>query len=421
MKMKGRYSERGVVNEGFYEWKELEGFRNGDRIAGSSKRIEEGEDRLLSRKETTKITTESSGITLSRTLFAPSSPGKSSETDPETPIPAEPPWGHRHVLDICCLLHPLGPRISGDHAWLRLKHPDGTIISVGLYRPENRGYWQWLRFPFKTRTGALQSPDVSEFWGGQNINHVISIGITAEGAERIRQKIVKDREGGRVIYEVTHGNCIVYVLGFAALCGIRIPCTMPLEDILGYGAKGRTKKFAVGALSRVVGLLSGTLGEGEVEAALLDGEADPEKRAEILKRGKEKGWGRWAGMNFSHPWVVGIHVKREIEEWRAEKQEPLRTRLAELERQLDVVRTDVEVEWAKFFVEGTANQETEATSTGQSSTARHPPLTRPSIAPSAPARSVALLEDEVAKLKLEIDDISYDIPDKFRGPRESRS
>lgn len=402
VQMKGRYSERGVVNQGFYEWKELDAFHKVRQEKPTAKKEH--------RRKVTEITEPSDGIAITRT--------------PTITEEALPPWGNRYVLDICCLLHPLGPRINGDHAWLRLKSPLGEIISVGLYRPDNRGYYEWLRYPLKKRVGALQSPDISEYWGGQNIARVISVEITSDEAERIRQKIVADRDQGTVVYQVTHGNCVAFVLSYARLCGIEMPCRMALADIMAHG-RSKWGWYVARGFSSLLGFLSGKLGKDEIEKALLDGEPDPEKR-DMIKKAANDAWSSGLnGIYTAHPWMVGEIVRKEIENWREEQKKPLLVKLEGLEKQLEVVRTDIEVEW------GIRASDKEGEESGNGNTAveldEAPPSsqkrkskrieqateTNGTFPQLAPARSVGVLEEEIARCKEELDAIDYQLPEKY--------
>ncbi|ORX84295.1 hypothetical protein BCR32DRAFT_326015, partial [Anaeromyces robustus] len=144
--------------------------------------------------------------------------------------PYEHTWGNRYLFEYCSWIisH---PRFSGDHAWIRLKTPDGNVYSVGLYRGEKRNIYDQFIFPMKIKPCKYMSPDVSEFWKGYY--STISVEITEEQFKKMKAKIEEDQ---RLIeyrpYQAIKSNCVTWASDVAAVADIYFPSDLPMIKII---------------------------------------------------------------------------------------------------------------------------------------------------------------------------------------------
>jgi hypothetical protein len=143
--------------------------------------------------------------------------------DPEQ----EPEWGRRYLYELCTWYSKeAGPRISGDHSWIRLKTPQGDLYSVGLYMPKKHSPgWKEMLQPMSIFRSTLHSPDKSEFWPGQNYE-TLSVEITAEQFQAMKTQIEKDQAEG-IPFQLLCSNCTKYAVKIAEIAKVQLPTDDP--------------------------------------------------------------------------------------------------------------------------------------------------------------------------------------------------
>ncbi|ORX84294.1 hypothetical protein BCR32DRAFT_277277 [Anaeromyces robustus] len=144
--------------------------------------------------------------------------------------PYEHNWGNRYLLEYSFWIISQ-PRLSGDHAFIKLKTPEGKVYSVGLYREFKSSLFDSIIFPLRIKPCKFISPDLSEFWKGYY--NSIAIEITKEQFEKIKNKINEDQKTIQYRpYQHINYNCVTWTQEVAALANIYFPCDYPMTKLL---------------------------------------------------------------------------------------------------------------------------------------------------------------------------------------------
>ncbi|MCB1112929.1 MAG: hypothetical protein H7A37_09880 [Chlamydiales bacterium] len=130
-------------------------------------------------------------------------------------------WGHRTFF-VFCASRPMGPALAGLHSWFRIMRSDGTIYSIGKYRPEKQKLTDHLKQPFRVKRGYIMCPDVSEFYP-MPVKET-RIEITEEQADTIIAAVEerKRNEENEHFHNLLR-NCTVFDNEMAELAGVRLP------------------------------------------------------------------------------------------------------------------------------------------------------------------------------------------------------
>lgn len=313
----GKYCSRGLVNEGVCDWEALRPFI---RVLPPTPAL------VLRPKDSTL------------------------KTDYQlSPIHTH-DWGARYLLEVCLWIVD-EPRLSGDHAWLRLKGPDGAIYSVGQYRPGKNSLRDHLWLPMQIKTSQFQSPDISEFWNGPYTS--IEIEISEEHFELAKKRIELDQRAQMHVYQLFHGNCVNYAQSVAEMVGIKLPSELPIFNLL----VRRPIVYSTAELFRRVvpqrilafvsvcwtvyfNLLSYLLGAGYVDAAIT-------YQHPFVVRPYIRSWRDILDPSkavINHPFILGEYVKDEVAAWREQQAVDLLQRRRELQSQLRCVDANEEKE-----------------------------------------------------------------------------
>lgn len=142
-------------------------------------------------------------------------------------------WGNRHVVElITAVKTKKRPTFFGDHAWLRLRTPEGTVCSYGLYRPRPKTFSDTM-LPFKTRSGGVvHNPDQFE-----TINPFLYslkstyFNFTKEQFDGLLADMKMMDEKGNP-YSSLKNNCASRVVQLLAKQGIRTEASIPMVTML---------------------------------------------------------------------------------------------------------------------------------------------------------------------------------------------
>ena len=232
-------------------------------------------------------------------------------------------WGNQYIFEFCaCCSRNGSVRLQGDHAWFRLKTPEGDIYSIGLYRLGKRGKLDHVCFPFRVKPGHLMQPDVSEFWPIPIFT--IPVAITKEQFEAIKQSVEEDKKNEGTKFQLFDNNCTQYTKRKAALAGINIPtsihiiryitpkCILKVTDKL---PKLIRKVISVVA-TPFLNLILFFLGSGKVDKSLKNKRITIKPHsssfADLFKQTK---------LQFHPPLYLAHHTRPLIENWRKKKLE----------------------------------------------------------------------------------------------------
>jgi hypothetical protein len=112
------------------------------------------------------------------------------------------------------------PHVTGDHAWLQLKTPDGKIYNVGPYRDAKTGTIDNWILPLRLKNAYLMSPDVSEFWPCKIWR--LGFEITEAQFFEMVKKIESDKAKDQETFQLFQHNCLMWVESVARIGGIQL-------------------------------------------------------------------------------------------------------------------------------------------------------------------------------------------------------
>lgn len=129
-------------------------------------------------------------------------------------------WGKRYVYQVCVHADALGPDIKRMHTWRRLKEPNGTIYSIGDYRPsDTKAHLTCAPLVVKQ-----QNPDSSEFTPDY-FSEKLNIEITKEQFKLLRA-VEESRLNGTFhnkSFRNLNDNCTNKSLSNLEMIGIKVP------------------------------------------------------------------------------------------------------------------------------------------------------------------------------------------------------
>lgn len=189
----------------------------------------------------------------------------------------------------------------------------------------------------------MQSPDVSEFWNGTYTT--LSIEITKEHFELMKRRIEHDQKNGEHTYQIFHGNCTKYAKTIAELAGIDLPSAIPIFELLVHSqrfkATGRRwlnsdraprwlKPLIKSLWTISFNVFGLVLGAGIVDREVKEDpkfmSVDPFIRnlADLADTTK---------VITDHPFIIGHYVQQEVEEWRQQLRASLQTQISQIQSQ----------------------------------------------------------------------------------------
>jgi hypothetical protein len=115
---------------------------------------------------------------------------------------------------------------------------DGTIYSIGQYRPKKMGFHEQFVFPMKIKLSEFSSPDLCEFWTGSYTT--LSIEINETQFLLMKEQIERDQQKKEHFYQLFEDNCVSYAMNIARIGGIQFPTRIPLSELLITSRKIKT-------------------------------------------------------------------------------------------------------------------------------------------------------------------------------------
>ncbi|KAJ3122161.1 hypothetical protein HK098_003079 [Nowakowskiella sp. JEL0407] len=261
------------------------------------------------------------------------------------PTPARHDWGKRYVCEICSWVVN-EPRLARDHLWIRLKTPDGKVYSIGQYRPQKMNAYDTLVFPMKIKISKLMSPDICEFWTGPYTT--ISFQITKTQFEKMKTQIELDQKRGEHVYQAMHQNCVNYAMNLLALAGVYLPNKLPLIELLVRSNRVKklgkevyqssyTPAFVRNLLASIWTVLINSwavfFGAGMVDNQI---KVQPKFASVEPFIRNLKDLTNPEKTITQHPYVIGMYVRKTVEEWRNEQKALLAKKLSEYEKTNEV-------------------------------------------------------------------------------------
>lgn len=136
-----------------------------------------------------------------------------------------------YLFTYCAFCVPKAPRYSGEHSWLRLTTPEGSVYEFGKYRPPR--VWK-LEKALVNFPATIQSPDMNTMWPVEpDCNPVlkscegtriieIHFEITQKDFEKALEKIKEIKQRKNLVFGLFDDSCVVMVNEVAAVCGIHL-------------------------------------------------------------------------------------------------------------------------------------------------------------------------------------------------------
>lgn len=117
-------------------------------------------------------------------------------------------WSYKYVFEIC-IKHAERPRGLGDHAWFRLKTPQGEIYSIGMSSDKNLGS-ESLFHALQPRKAFLISPDFNEFSSDADVIN-LPIEISEDQFKLLLHAIETDKSSDQLVFQIFCSNCTTYI------------------------------------------------------------------------------------------------------------------------------------------------------------------------------------------------------------------
>lgn len=233
----------------------------------------------------------------------------------------------KYLFTYCIYSSSHGPRISGDHAWLRLTTAKGKVYDVGKNRPPRVFKPSNALSDFK---GMLQCLDISSPWpkaptvraGEQPLRKSdgtrrtkIHFEITEENFEAALKRVKEMQADDKLIFGLFEQSCVVFANEIANICGIRIdtrasmlklrlpPPLISLTD--------RVMKFVPNFLANIVYFVPGVLSNVFLCATLGGRLRSPETNRRYFSSLRDL-----LNPNKSllhHPWYLATQIKKDVE------------------------------------------------------------------------------------------------------------
>jgi hypothetical protein len=241
----------------------------------------------------------------------------------------------KYLFSICVFRAGNGPRMSGDHSWIRLITPEGKVYEFGKYRPPQiKGRMTALM----KHHAVIQSPDCSTMWPippkerrrGDNppLRHTdhtkrtkILFEITPENFHRAKDKVLEMQRQQGLQFGLFGESCMVFVNQIANICGIQLkteasimklilpPKLIPIVDRIAKLIERLLPKILFDILYFIPGLCTNIfclyLGAGV--RSRVDGTRHIGSLRDFLNPYKSM---------LHHPWYVATIVKAEINQHR---------------------------------------------------------------------------------------------------------
>jgi len=236
-------------------------------------------------------------------------------------------WGNQYVFEYCVSCED-SVRLQGDHAWFRLKTPEGDIYCVGLYRPNKRGKRDNYHLPFRVKEGYLMQPDMSEFW--PDPIHRTEIAISQNQFEQIIWSVEMDKRTDNQNFLLLEANCTEYTNRKARMAGIQFPTSHSawkfispkwLNNALGKLPK-TVRKIGYAAIVPLGNLITLSLGSGTIDSKL---KTKLKERNITIKAHLHNFWDLFKPekLLFHPPIYVHTNVFPKVQEWRDKEQSQL--------------------------------------------------------------------------------------------------
>jgi len=112
-------------------------------------------------------------------------------------------WNNEFVMSIVTQSHSSGPERAKEHAWFYFKHPDGRILSIGLYR---------TKVILKTQPGRIERVDNYESYRDpRGVRDVCDVRVTKEQWERELKRLLKIAQNGPLPYHQLQASCATFL------------------------------------------------------------------------------------------------------------------------------------------------------------------------------------------------------------------
>ncbi|MGM0440742.1 MAG: hypothetical protein ACQEP8_06490 [Chlamydiota bacterium] len=139
-------------------------------------------------------------------------------------------------------------RLRGDHFWLRLKTPDGRIISMGLYRDQA---------VCATQGGYMTMVDPSEFYMGGGAWKETDIEVSQQQWLYILKILVTETKTPAPYYAIAQGNCVTYIRNLLAHTGMRLNTFAHAFNHISPSIIAKVKERSL--LHRIISIFSNTI------------------------------------------------------------------------------------------------------------------------------------------------------------------
>lgn len=138
-------------------------------------------------------------------------------------------WGNRWIFEVRTC-NEESPQKTGNHAWMRLKNPDGEIFSFGLYRPEKAGIKDNFKAPLRIKKGHLMQPDYSDVY--PCTIHSFEYEIDEPLFNKIKDQVEKDKQSDVEHFHPIGMNCTRYVKKIAKIAGLKLKAKKKLWRLI---------------------------------------------------------------------------------------------------------------------------------------------------------------------------------------------
>ena len=233
-------------------------------------------------------------------------------------------WNHQYIYEFCTCYNPATLK-TGNHAWIRLKTPEGDIYSIGLYRPGKTGPSDNFKFPLRIKPGYLMQPDFSEFWDYEILT--IPVAITKNDFLEMKRVIEEDKKNDDMVFQLFNNNCGLYCKKIALIAGINLPTSERIielitpitwqnrvKHVLSYFPQPVVKMMDI-VQTFFFNLLAVALG-----ATMIDAHLTPKRKIKAQAH-LQSFWDLFKPekASLNHPLTIAFKTKPLIDHWREKK------------------------------------------------------------------------------------------------------